>query len=299
MRLVLASLYLLSYLTGIAGLGMMFFIKNSSRQREQYWYRLFLAVFLLYIMHKNSGFICSSFLGMPGYFNIPWYFAADMIVSALMTASYSLFCTSLTDKKQPRTWRAAGLALSLVPLILLAVGLLLPAGSSAALRVLFMKANVLVFAAVVIASILFFIKNRHRAVTPVASEMMRYTITGNSLFVLFFTAQIFYNFDEGHPLIPLSVENLYFAVINMANILVIARSELLVPDRPDDSMPDLTIREREILERLVRGLGNKQIAGELAISELTVRNYLNRLYKKAGVKNRIEMTGLLKRTGRF
>lgn len=53
-------------------------------------------------------------------------------------------------------------------------------------------------------------------------------------------------------------------------------------------IPDLTDREREMLQLVKRGLGNKQIATELHLQPQTVSNYLHTLYGKLGVGSRAE-----------
>ncbi len=50
----------------------------------------------------------------------------------------------------------------------------------------------------------------------------------------------------------------------------------------------LTPREGEVLELLGRGLSNKLIAGELHISEHTVKFHISSLYAKLGVSSRAE-----------
>jgi NarL family two-component system response regulator YdfI len=52
--------------------------------------------------------------------------------------------------------------------------------------------------------------------------------------------------------------------------------------------PNLTSREREILLRLAAGLGNKQIAAQLAISEHTVKFHLSSIYSKLDANSRAE-----------
>jgi two-component system, NarL family, nitrate/nitrite response regulator NarL len=51
----------------------------------------------------------------------------------------------------------------------------------------------------------------------------------------------------------------------------------------------LTPREREIVSYLRQGMRNKQIAGEMGITEGTVKIYLFRLFHKLGVRNRFEL----------
>ncbi|WP_236241392.1 response regulator transcription factor [Streptomyces sp. CC228A] len=50
--------------------------------------------------------------------------------------------------------------------------------------------------------------------------------------------------------------------------------------------PALTARERDILGQLARGLGNRDIARALFISEATVKTHLGRIYTKLGVETR-------------
>ena len=60
---------------------------------------------------------------------------------------------------------------------------------------------------------------------------------------------------------------------------------------PEDLDEPLTPRESEVLELLGRGLSNKLIAGELHISEHTVKFHISSLYAKLGVSSRAEAVG--------
>jgi DNA-binding NarL/FixJ family response regulator len=51
---------------------------------------------------------------------------------------------------------------------------------------------------------------------------------------------------------------------------------------------DLSARGREILEMVVEGLSNAQIAGRLYLSESTIKQHLRAVYKELGVRNRTE-----------
>ncbi|MDP9054440.1 MAG: response regulator transcription factor [Acidobacteriota bacterium] len=64
------------------------------------------------------------------------------------------------------------------------------------------------------------------------------------------------------------------------------RAGEMAPQRHNVS---LTPREREIVSLLRQGLRNKQIAGEMGITEGTVKIYLFRLFHKLGVRNRFEL----------
>ena len=56
-------------------------------------------------------------------------------------------------------------------------------------------------------------------------------------------------------------------------------------------MPELTPRERQVLERVCRGLSNKAIAAELGVSEQAVKAHMSRLFLKFGVENRAGLVG--------
>jgi len=52
----------------------------------------------------------------------------------------------------------------------------------------------------------------------------------------------------------------------------------------------LSERELQVLELLVAGRTNREIAGELGIEERTVKSHVSKLMKKAGVDNRIALS---------
>jgi DNA-binding NarL/FixJ family response regulator len=52
----------------------------------------------------------------------------------------------------------------------------------------------------------------------------------------------------------------------------------------------MTPREREVLQLLMDGSSNRQIAREMGIDEVTVKAHLGRMLRKTGSTNRIELT---------
>jgi DNA-binding NarL/FixJ family response regulator len=64
----------------------------------------------------------------------------------------------------------------------------------------------------------------------------------------------------------------------------------VVADRLAERMgsTDLTGRELEVLEEIVKGKSNKEIAGALHISEATVKSHINNLLSKLGVTDRTQ-----------
>jgi len=63
---------------------------------------------------------------------------------------------------------------------------------------------------------------------------------------------------------------------------------ILLHVRKKNSSDALTCAERAVMERLMQGLANKEIARELATSPKTVGHHLQSIYKKLGVVNRTQ-----------
>jgi len=69
-----------------------------------------------------------------------------------------------------------------------------------------------------------------------------------------------------------------------------SRIPAVVAERLAERMggPSLTARELDVLKRIVGGRSNKEIAGELFISEATVKTHINSILSKLGVSDRTQ-----------
>ena len=53
--------------------------------------------------------------------------------------------------------------------------------------------------------------------------------------------------------------------------------------------PDLSFREKQVVDLVRQAKPNKEIAYQLHLSEGTIKEYLNRIFRKLGMSNRTEL----------
>ncbi len=53
--------------------------------------------------------------------------------------------------------------------------------------------------------------------------------------------------------------------------------------------PNLSFREKQVVHLVCKAKLNKEIASELHLTEGTIKEYLNRIFRKLGVSNRTEL----------
>lgn len=79
--------------------------------------------------------------------------------------------------------------------------------------------------------------------------------------------------------------------------LLIRAMTRVAPDEPEESIAGLdalTERERDTARLVAQGMSNKQVAGELDITERTVKAHLSAIFQKTGIRNRLQLALMMK-----
>lgn len=85
-------------------------------------------------------------------------------------------------------------------------------------------------------------------------------------------------------------ENIRKAVLGETVLSDSIRAHLLNRRPENDPLSVLTDRERDVLQWIATGMSNKQIAGQLFISEETVKVHIRNLLRKLNVHSRVAAT---------
>jgi DNA-binding NarL/FixJ family response regulator len=83
----------------------------------------------------------------------------------------------------------------------------------------------------------------------------------------------------------------------VANLITLEPEPALVRAEIDDTLEELTSRERDVLEWLALGYSNKRIAKQLEIAESTVKFHIAAIYAKFNVSSRVEAVNIAARRG--
>ncbi|WP_176491659.1 response regulator [Curtobacterium sp. 'Ferrero'] len=70
-------------------------------------------------------------------------------------------------------------------------------------------------------------------------------------------------------------------------VVPVDRAVERITRRPDD-LPELSLRERQVLELIATGMTNRQIGEHLDLAEKTVKNYVSGLLAKLGLERRTQ-----------
>ena len=113
-------------------------------------------------------------------------------------------------------------------------------------------------------------------------------------------------FDEGRHLATLIPGARFLPLEGASHILVeqepawkafFGAMDAFIPSAGATSFPDLTDREREVLDLVARGFDNSQVAARLNLSEKTVRNHVSRIFDKISVENRSQAIVAARKAG--
>jgi two-component system, NarL family, nitrate/nitrite response regulator NarL len=77
----------------------------------------------------------------------------------------------------------------------------------------------------------------------------------------------------------------------------VAQMTTEMPPQDAPSIPDLTIRQQQLVTLVAKGLTNKEIASQLKLSEFTVRNHIHRILKQVDAGSRSEAVQTIRAYG--
>lgn len=124
-------------------------------------------------------------------------------------------------------------------------------------------------------------------ITPYSSNHQKYI----DIYLSYFSGIIIVGF------VVVNVKKLYKKEkLNVEELIKEYRtSGLELKEIIDNKVQLLSIRERELCKLLLEGQSNKEIADNLFITEGTVKSHLNKIFKKLGTTNRVEVINIMEK----
>ena len=96
---------------------------------------------------------------------------------------------------------------------------------------------------------------------------------------------------------PVKRDALFSAVVHAAELDALSRQKRQESKSIDERLATLTHREREVLEHVIAGRLNKQIAASLGTVEKTIKVHRGRMMAKLGMRSVAELVRLADRAG--
>jgi two-component system response regulator DctR len=96
---------------------------------------------------------------------------------------------------------------------------------------------------------------------------------------------------------PFSDNQMVDRILELHAMSLARRSERTARLAVETRLSSLSEREMEVMERMIAGRLNKQIAGDLGIAMRTVEVHRARILEKMGVRNAVELAAVLGRAG--
>lgn len=96
---------------------------------------------------------------------------------------------------------------------------------------------------------------------------------------------------------PFSDNQMVDRILELHAMSLARRSERTARLAVETRLASLSEREMEVMERMIAGRLNKQIAGDLGIAMRTVEVHRARILEKMGVRNAVELAAVLGRAG--
>ncbi|MBN1616035.1 MAG: response regulator transcription factor [Spirochaetales bacterium] len=290
MVILLFFVYALTQCVHFAGLVMEFIQYKYPGAQVLRLYGPFLITFQVYVLFKNVVFFIAEFSHAVGLYDQFPVLVAETMLHCLFMLCYLNLATRIIPGP-PRFWKwKTAFLLIISPLVCL-----FAVRSPSIVRLY----SVVSTSCVLAYSALYFLLYRKTVNDPpCARPMLLFTALGNIAFVPFFLVVTVLKTHTGFIPAYVYPENLYLLAVGLANIIYDTPS-VLFPDTatpiPNSFSSELSERETQIVDLIEKGLGNKQIAAELFLSETTVRNYISELFRRFNVNNRIKLMVVLNR----
>ena len=310
MQHLLLFFFFISMMFGILCGGIYLFLYNKLKIRLIKYHLYFLASDMILVFFLSLLFydflnikIFESFIGM-----ITKYVHLVLLATGPLHFSSLLFYRELTGKSIEKKHYIIFSAILLLPFAAVLIGMPSEVVDLNDKRFFQMWLTivfvVLVALSVVIYNITLLIRNYKKITEPIRKYTAKLLLINASLvFPFAVTDYMVQNYQILRGMFPSGIllQPLMFFILNTFSVLVLLYArKISVAAISSLSLGfiasyEITEREKQIIELLMKGMQNKEIALRLFLSPSTVRNHLSNIFEKTKVKTRVELVRLIEK----
>ncbi len=294
--------YIVSYSTGIAGLCIMFLLYLKLKAQAILYYIMWLAAFTGLLVLQNIEYyritIMSKYDTYSTFITIFLYNSFFGIMFYFMP----LFFHKIAEKQFSLAHRIIFGLLPAAALFFFFYPYLFKDFERIKMIIFSFKSMSWIMIGLIAFILAFLLLNLKKVRNTGKRLIMKFSIVMFFLSIPIIVIEYSWNFNLTHFIRPLSITNFFYFIFNLFSIIFINKYifakhvKSLAADITDNFAVQyhITSREKMIMTMMAQGLSNKEIAYELGITSMTVKNHIYNIYQKTGSKSKVEMLILMK-----
>lgn len=294
---------LLSYTTGFAGLVIAIIIYLKFKTKILKYYIYWLLIFTLTLILYNLDYFHINFLNKNNiYYNNIFFLFLFFLLAGLQFYIFPRLLHLLCNVEFKLLKQIIFILLLLFPLGLFCYPIIVTNNNieRISLYILCFKTITITNLMIQLYIILFLIVNIKKIKIKENRILAKITLITIIISFPIWILEYFWNYNFNNSPRPITTLNLQYFIWNLLCIIIVSKylffipyTSLVIISESFINKYNISQREKQIIDLIIKGHANKEIAYDLKISNITVRNHIHNIYEKTKVQSKIELLNLI------